>query len=161
MVLEILWLNTLLKIFKKSSLVKLMTEALKPLLILLNHYRSQRLYSIAIVFANFDHNLKHLGVVLEILSLTTLLKIFRNSSIGNLMTETLKPLLILLNYYQSRRLYSIAIVFADFDHNLKHLGVVLEILLWNTLLKIFQNDSIVKSPNLSQVTEQTHGDCEM
>ena len=53
----------------------------------------------------YDHDLKHLGVVLEILSLNTLLKIFKNSSIVNLTTEALKPLLLLLNRYRSRRLY--------------------------------------------------------
>merc|ERR1712015_64435 len=37
-------LNTLLKIFKKSSIVNLTTEALKPLLLVINHYRSRRLY---------------------------------------------------------------------------------------------------------------------
>ena len=45
------------------------------------------------------------GVVLEILSLNTLLKIFKNSSIVNLTTEALKSLLLLLNRYRSRRLY--------------------------------------------------------
>ena len=58
-----------------------------------------------IVFADFDHILKHLGIVLEILSLNTLLKIFKKSSIVNLTTEALKPLLLLINRYRSRRLY--------------------------------------------------------
>ena len=59
----------------------------------------------AIVFADFDHDLKHLGVVLEILSLNMLLKIFKKSSIVNLTTGALKPLLPLLNRYRSRRSY--------------------------------------------------------
>ena len=37
-------LNTLLKIFKNSSIVNLTTEAVKPLLLLLNRNRSRRLY---------------------------------------------------------------------------------------------------------------------
>ena len=87
--------------------------------------------------ADFDSDLVVEGVVFEILSLNTLLKVFKKSSIVNLMTEALKPLLLLLNRYRSRRLYSIMIVFADFDHDLKHLGVVLEILSLTTLLQIF------------------------
>ena len=71
---------------------------------------------------DFDSDLVVEGVVLEILSLNTLLKIFKNCSIVNLMTEALKPLL-LLNRYWSQCLYSIAIGFANFDHDLKHLGV--------------------------------------
>ena len=59
----------------------------------------------AIEFADFDHNLKYLGVVLNILSLNTLLKTFKNSSIVNLTTEALKPLLLIINRYRSRRLY--------------------------------------------------------
>ena len=54
---------------------------------------------------DFDSDLVVEGVVLEILSLNTLLKIFKNSSIVNLTTEALKPLLLLLNRYRSRRLY--------------------------------------------------------
>ena len=54
---------------------------------------------------DFDSDLVVEGVVLEILSLNTLLKIFKNSSIVNLTTEALKPLLLLLNRYQNRRLY--------------------------------------------------------
>ena len=54
---------------------------------------------------DFDSDLVVEGVVLEILSLNTLLKIFKNSSIVNLKTEALKPLLLLLNRYQSRHLY--------------------------------------------------------
>ena len=55
--------------------------------------------------ADIDSDLVIEGVVLEILSLNTLLKIFKNSSIVNLTTEALKPHLLLLNYYQSWRLY--------------------------------------------------------
>ena len=55
--------------------------------------------------ANFDSDLVVEGVGLEILSLNTILKIFQNSSIVNLTTEDLKPLLLLLIHYQSRRLY--------------------------------------------------------
>ena len=54
---------------------------------------------------DFDSDLVVEGVGLEILSLNTLLKIFKNSSIVNLTTEALKPLLLLLNRYRSRRLY--------------------------------------------------------
>ena len=54
---------------------------------------------------DFDSDLVVEGVVLEILSLNTLLKIFKKSSIVNLTTEALKPLLLLLNRYRSRRLY--------------------------------------------------------
>ena len=54
---------------------------------------------------DFDSDLVVEGVVLEILSLNTLLKIFKKSSIVNLITEALKPLLLLLNRYQSWRLY--------------------------------------------------------
>ena len=53
---------------------------------------------------DFNSDLVIEGVVLEILSLNTLLKIFKNSSIVNLTTEALKPLLLLLNCYRSRRL---------------------------------------------------------
>ena len=55
--------------------------------------------------ADFDSDLVVEGVVLEILSLNTLLKIFKKSSIVNLMTEALKPLLLLQNCYRSRHLY--------------------------------------------------------
>ena len=55
--------------------------------------------------ADFDSDLVVEGVVLEILSLNKLLKIFKNSAIVNLTTEALKPLLLLLNHYQSRCLY--------------------------------------------------------
>ena len=44
LVLEILSLNALLKIFKKSSIVNFMTEALKSLLLLLNRFQSHHLY---------------------------------------------------------------------------------------------------------------------
>ena len=54
---------------------------------------------------DFDSDLVVEGVVLEILSLNTLLKIFKKSSIVNLMTEALKSLLLLLNRYRSYRLY--------------------------------------------------------
>ena len=46
---------------------------------------------------NFDSGLVVEGVGLEILSLNTLLKIFKKSSIVNLMIEALKPLLLVLN----------------------------------------------------------------
>ena len=49
---------------------------------------------------DFDSDLVVEGVVLEILSLNTLLKIFKNSSIVNLTTEALKPLLLLLGWGQ-------------------------------------------------------------
>ena len=55
--------------------------------------------------ADFDRDLVVEEMVLEISSLNTLLKISKNSSMVNLMTEALKPLLLLLNRYQSRRLY--------------------------------------------------------
>ena len=55
--------------------------------------------------ADFDSNLVVEEMVLEISSLNTLLKISKNSSMVKLMTEALKPLLLLLNRYQSRRLY--------------------------------------------------------
>ena len=55
--------------------------------------------------ADFDSDLVVEGVVLEILSLNTFLKIFKKSSIMNLTIEALKPLLLLLNHYRSRRLY--------------------------------------------------------
>ena len=54
---------------------------------------------------DFDSDLVVEGVVLEILSLNTILKIFQNSSILHLVTEALKPLLLLLIRYQSWRLY--------------------------------------------------------
>ena len=54
---------------------------------------------------DFDSDLVVEGVGLEILSLNTLLKIFKNLSIVNLTTEALSPLLLILNRYQSRRLY--------------------------------------------------------
>ena len=54
---------------------------------------------------DFNSNLVVEGVVLELQSLSSLLKIFKKSSIVNLTTEALKPLLLLLNRYQSRRLY--------------------------------------------------------
>ena len=41
----------------------------------------------------------------ESVSLNTLFRMFKNSSIVNFMTEALKPFLILLNRYQTRRLY--------------------------------------------------------
>ena len=44
-------------------------------------------------------------MALEVLSFNTLLKIFQNSSIVNLTTEALNLLFLLLNPYQSRRLY--------------------------------------------------------
>ena len=44
--------------------------------------------SIAIVFPNFNRNLKLLGVVVELSSLNTLLKIFKKSSIMNIMTKS-------------------------------------------------------------------------
>ena len=62
-------------------------------------------YNSESTYADFDSDLVVEGVVLEILSLNTLLKIFKNSSIVNLTTEALKPLLLLLNRYRSRRLY--------------------------------------------------------
>ena len=49
----------------------------------------------------FDSDLVGEGVVLEIL----FLKIYKNSTIVNLTTEALKPLLLLLNRYRTRRLY--------------------------------------------------------
>ena len=53
--------------------------------------------SISIVFANFDCNLKLLGVTVELLSLNT-------------MTTAPKPLLIPLNCYRSWRLYSQTVI---------------------------------------------------
>ena len=55
--------------------------------------------------ADFNSDLVVEGVVLELQSLSSLLKIFKKSSIVNLTTEALKPLLLLLNRYRSRRLY--------------------------------------------------------
>ena len=55
--------------------------------------------------ADFDSDLVVEGVVVEILSSNTILKIFQNSSILHLVTEALKPLLLLLIRYQSWRLY--------------------------------------------------------
>ena len=55
--------------------------------------------------ADFDSDLEVEGVVLEIFSLNTLLKIFKKSSIVNLTTEALKQFLLLLNRYRSWRLY--------------------------------------------------------
>ena len=54
--------------------------------------------------ADFDSDFVVEGLVLEILSLNTLLMIFKNSSIVILTTEALKPLLLLLNCYCSRYL---------------------------------------------------------
>ena len=95
-VLEILSLNTILKIFKNSSILYLMTEALKPLLLMLNRKQSCRLY-----FRDCICQLRAQFRALRSGSRgSTLLKIFKKSSIVNLTTEALKPLL-LLNHYRS------------------------------------------------------------
>ena len=68
-----------------------------------------------IVFADFDHDLKHLGVILEILSLNTLLKIFKkifNSELNDRSSKTTPS--------STKSLSKSAFVFANFNHDLKH-----------------------------------------
>ena len=56
--------------------------------------------------ADFDSELVVVEVVLELQSLSSLLKNFERSSILYLMTKSLKPLLLLLNRYRSRQIQS-------------------------------------------------------
>ena len=56
--------------------------------------------------ANFDSELVVEGVVLELQSLSAILKNFERSSKLYLMTKSLQPLLLLLNRYRSRQIQS-------------------------------------------------------
>ena len=56
--------------------------------------------------ADFDSDLVVEGVVLELQSLSSLLKIFKRSSIMYLMTQSLKQLLSALNRDRSRQIQS-------------------------------------------------------